>query len=532
MFVHHPMSTHKNPRKRVRSKSAGANNHYDVIVVGAGPAGSVLSWELARKGISVLLLEASRFPREKVCGDYVEPRGLRVLEAMGCLKQVEERQPLPITHSATYVDSECRYRGRIPFYGLLAGLPPHGYIIPREQLDELLFRTAAAAGAIVREEVVVKRVESGSTGVSVETRSKSRRLTFKSRLVVGADGVNSVVARSMDLLANDRRHIALSQRAYAEGIEGDVGEAVFYFEKDLFPGYGWMFPIRGGRVNFGVGILAESASRLDVKVPALFKTFFEKLRWSHHRCKKLQLCAPPIGGIVKTYGAAGPNYFDGGLLIGDAGSFVDPMTGEGITPAIESALIAARVITKALAEDRTEAAFLSLYETEFRNYFDPSMVFVDLCAATMRNWHFRDAWLRAVARGCAIAQKDADFARTAGACFGGLEIHPPSVLSELWQKTVLELLSIFPRSFFSVLEANSESWLSYAGDWLSWQVGWWNSITTDPIWHAEWQMDLQTKWLHALTLMTKINGDPRAKGLVAAAKGNRGTEEKVGKGKG
>jgi menaquinone-9 beta-reductase len=344
-----------------------------------------------------------------------------------------------------------------------------------------------------------------------------------------------VVARSVDLLANDRRHIALSQRAYAEGIDGDVGECAIYFEKDLFPGYGWMFPIRGGRVNFGVGILAESARQLDVKVPALFKTFFQKLRRSHHRCEKLKLCAPPIGGIVKTYGGAGPNYFDGGLLIGDAGSFVDPMTGEGITPAIESALIAARVITKALAQNRTDAAFLSMYETEFRRYFDPSMVFVDLCAATMRNWHFRDAWMRAAVRACAIAQKDVEFARTAGAFFGGREMHPPSVLSEIWQKTVLELLSFFPRSFSSVFGLDAKSWLSSISDWLSWQSGWWNSVTADPVWHAQWQMDVQTKWLHALSVMTKSNGDPRSKGLVETGKGKgetvKGKVEGRGKGK-
>ena len=475
----------------------------------------MLGWELARRGVSVLLLEASRFPREKVCGDYIEPRGLRVLEAMGCLKQLDQRSPLPITHSATFVDSECHYRGRIPFYGLLKDLPPHGYIVPRKELDDLLFQTAARAGANVREESVVRRVSAGSNGVEVEAKCGKRRVIFKGRLVVGADGVNSVVARSVNLLANDQRHIALSQRAYAEGLEGDVGEACFYFERDLFPGYGWMFPMRGGRVNFGVGILAESARRLNVKVPSLFKTFFEKLRSTHHRCEKLKLCRPPIGGIVKTYGGSGPNYFDGGLLIGDAGSFVDPMTGEGITPAIESALIAAPVIKGAIDTGRFDADFLSLYEKEFRRYFDPSMVFVDFCAAVMRNWHFREPWLRAVARGCEVAQQDLEFARTAGACFGGLEINPYSVVGEMWQKTVSELLNLFPRGLLSLIENKPSPLFAAARDWLSWQAGWWESITDDPVWHLNWQTDLQVKGLRAISLMYELKGgDPRARGLV------------------
>ena len=80
------------------------------------------------------------------------------------------------------------------------------------------------------------------------------------------------------------------------------------------------------------------------------------------------------------------------------------------------------------------------------------MVFVDLCAATMRNWHFRDSWLRAVARGCEIAQEDVGFVRSAGACFGGLEIYPASVLGQMWQKTVLELIGLFPRGLLSAQE--------------------------------------------------------------------------------
>ena len=91
-------------------------------------------------------------PREKVCGDYVEPRGLRILRAMGTLEGLEARGPLPISHSATYVESECRYRGEIPFYGLGDGLPPHGYIVPRDELDDAMLATAAEAGATVHEE--------------------------------------------------------------------------------------------------------------------------------------------------------------------------------------------------------------------------------------------------------------------------------------------------------------------------------------------------------------------------------------------
>ena len=208
-----------------------------MLVVGGGPAGSTLAWDLARRGVRVTVLERAGFPREKVCGDYVEPRGLRILRTMGTLERLEERGPLPISHSATYVDWECRYRGEIPFYGLGDDLPPHGYIVARDELDDAMLRTAAEAGATVHEETSVTSVDAGPGGVTVEAKRGTKTVRYRAKLVAGADGVNSVVARDCDLAADDSRRVAVAQRAYAT-VDGDVGEAAFFFAEDLFPGYG------------------------------------------------------------------------------------------------------------------------------------------------------------------------------------------------------------------------------------------------------------------------------------------------------
>jgi len=272
--------------------------------------------------------------------------------------------------------------------------------------------------------------------------------------------------------------------------------------------------MRGGIVNLGVGILSEASQRLSLNVPQLFGTFVEKLKRSHHRCANLRLSSPAIGGIVKTYGGAGPNHFSGGLLIGDAGSFVDPMTGEGITPAIESALIAAPVLMDALTAGKFDAKFLSAYEARFRAYFDPAMIFLDLCAATMRNRHFRESWLRAMVRGCEWAQGNPNFARITGAYFGGLEINPPGILSQIWISMVRDLATLGPRSLRALLKGHSNPLFSAVGDLIGWQIDWWNSVLDDPIWHAGWTMDLERKWLHFLSIMNNANMDPRAEGLV------------------
>lgn len=473
----------------------GRSRTHDVIVVGAGPAGSVLAWELARQGVKVLVVDGASFPRDKVCGDYVEPRGLRVLERMKCLDTVKQRAPLPISRSATFVNGRRLYRGPIPFYGVRTDMPSCGYIIPRLALDDMLLRTAARAGAAIEQASYATGVRATAHGVEVDVRQGRTSRVVRAALVAGADGVNSIVARSAGLLVNDPRYIAVAQRAYADGVAADEGEAAFFFDSDLFPGYGWAFPMAGGRLNLGVGVLDETRERLGILVPLLFRTFLARLRKAYPRFRKVQLCRPPVGGIVKTYGGAGPNHFAGGVLVGDAGSFVDPMTGEGISPAMESSLLAAGTLRRALDTGRFDRSTLSAYEREFRAYFDPAMAFLDLVAATLRNRHMKDWWLSAFSRGCREAQRDGRLARVTGACFGGVELDPRGVL-----------LQVFGRAWSDAP--------TFVGDSIRWQMDWWRSFAADPLWHASWAIDVQKKWLRVLSILGTRAGDPRAVGVL------------------
>ena len=474
-----------------------------------------MAWSLARKGISTVVLDRARFPREKVCGDYVDPRGLKILAAMGCVEELIGKCSPPITRTATYVQWKRRYEGAIPFYGLNGELPAYGLTVKRGLLDATLLQAAARAGAVVHEQTTVRDVTPQSGGIEVTATRGSHSHRYSARLVVGADGANSVVARRVGLACEDPRRTVLAQRAYAQTAPQDDDRAVaeVFFDEGLFPGYGWVFPSGGGRFNVGVGMLAETRERCGQNVPELLRRFLDGLRRHHPRYGSIELCSKVIGGVVKTYGAATANRFDGGILVGDAGCFVDPMTGEGITPGMESSLLAVDPVTRALESGDCSAGALEGYEQAFRAYFDQSMMFLDLCAGMLRNRHLAGPWLKSLARGCEVAERDGDFARTSGSFFCGLEIRPYDIIGQVWARSFEDGVLAWPRLLGG--ETEGGAWTT-PSDLFSWQVAFARSLMDDPAWHARWMLDTHGQWSRLLGAAEPGREDPRAKGVFPA----------------
>lgn len=484
----------------------------DVIVVGGGPAGSVMAWSLARRGVRVAVIERASFPREKVCGDFVEPAGLRILEAMGCGAALGAR--LPITTNRVYFGPRQAYRGEIPYYEGGHGLPRHGYIVPRDQLDTVLLERAEAVGAVVHQGCSATEVSRADGLVSVGVRGGKETFTLTSRLVIGADGVESLVARSAGLRRTDRRHIGVSQRAYLEGVDVEGGEATIWFDEDQIPGYGWMFPMPGGRANVGVGLLSESCERYGLSVPQAFAESVRRLKIRHPGCAEVRLASRPLGGVVKMYGGIDRNHFDGGLLIGDAGSFVDPMTGEGITQGMESALIASWTVLDALEQGRFEADALARFDRDFRRYFDPAMLYLGLCAVIMRNWHFREFWWRSTLRGFERAQNDPEFGRVSGAAFGGLNLQPLAIVGQIWSGVFAYLAEGGAQALADLMSGRGFRASGPIADLAAWERGWSASIKHDPAWHFAWLADVARAVARVLPSLA-AGGNPRVAGPPA-----------------
>src|SRR6185503_7384772 len=212
--------------------------HFDVAVIGAGPAGSAAAYFLARGGLRVALLDKSDFPRDKACGDGLTPRALKVLDAMGVLPQVE--QYAFRCSGITLRDSdEITYRLELtqPSAAL-----QHILVLPRFTLDELLRQHAVEAGAVFFPHTKVENIRHLMDG-SVRLWAEGRQ-AVECELAVIATGANT------GLLKHSPRP-NLAARAYFENVEGLDDTILLFFDGIQRPGYGWVFPTAPNKANIG-----------------------------------------------------------------------------------------------------------------------------------------------------------------------------------------------------------------------------------------------------------------------------------------
>ncbi|MGH7522166.1 MAG: NAD(P)/FAD-dependent oxidoreductase [Gemmatimonadales bacterium] len=308
------------------------STRWDAIVVGAGPAGSATALLLARAGSRVLLLDRARFPREKPCSEYLSPESTRVLGRLGedVLATVAAAAPAQLTGMKVVAPSGAAVVGRFETFS---------FALPRTRFDTILRASAEAAGAEVREGMKVEEVlyDDGAVGgVVARETGNGKRETLRARVVVGADGLRSVVAQRLGkVFTSPPRRIAFTAHvADARGVH-DLGE--MHVGR---PGYVGLGPIGGGVTTVAL-VLPLSEARRGGR-------FFEELnrfpgvagRFDARRVVRRVLATGPFARWSRRPVAAG----GGALLVGDAADFFDPFTGQGIYSALRGAELAAAAI--------------------------------------------------------------------------------------------------------------------------------------------------------------------------------------------
>lgn len=338
----------------------------DVVVVGAGPAGSATAILLAERGWSVTLLDKATFPRPKICGEYLSPEGARVLDRLGVLKAVDAAGAQPLHGMRIVAPDGTVLDGAYPTGGPRRGYRDHALAIRREIFDRVLLERARTLPVEVRERHRVTgliRDRGAVAGVRAEAPDGAP-LEIRGRLVVGADGRGSVVARALGLLRAHRlRRLALIR--HVSGIEdvGDRGE--IYVDP---PDYCILNPVAPGIVNLGLVVPLAHARPFTGRLETFFAARLKQLRRVPARLHGMRPEGPLMAMGPLAYRVDEPRV-GGVMLAGDAAGFYDPFTGEGLYTALRSAELLADVAHPALVAGDLSASALSAYSRARREAF-------------------------------------------------------------------------------------------------------------------------------------------------------------------
>lgn len=407
----------------------------DVLVVGAGPAGSAAAAWAARSGRDVGLADAAVFPRDKTCGDGLTPRAVAELQRLGLDDWVR----------AHTVNHGLRAHGfgqtlMLPWPGRGTsgtGLPGYGSAVARTELDDHLRTTAIKSGAAGFDGVrAVDARMDGDRVAAVIFRAGEQRFEVACEWLVVADGVRSPLGRRLGRQWHRDSVYGVAARSYVDSAMHDDPWISSHLELrgvdgEVLSGYGWIFPLGDGQVNVGVGTLATARRPADLALRPLMQHYADQRRADFGLEGPLR--APtsamlPMGGAVSH--VAGPNW----ALVGDAAGCVNPLNGEGIDYGLETG----RVLVEVLADATDlEAAWPTLLREHYGEAFSiarrlAGIATVPRLVAALGPVGMRSDWLMTLAlrwMGNLVTDEDRDRAarlwRWAGRRSIALDARPP-----------------------------------------------------------------------------------------------------------
>jgi len=365
-------------RAPAKAQAGGGEHVHDVVVIGAGPAGSSCAYWLADAGWDVIAVEKKVFPREKTCGDGLTPRAVRQLADMGL------EGALAGSHRYTGLRAFGFGQSIEMQWPEHPNFPDYGYTITRHDLDGLVAGRAAEAGAALLQgtevvDVVVDEAAASASplpalaGVMIKEKGATSPRMLKARYVVVADGSNSRIGR---LLGTSRRRdlpLGMALRGYYRSERHDDPFIESHLdirdtEGNVVPGYGWIFPMGDGRVNVGVGLLSTEQRWKGVNTSTLMDTFVDYAPKSWGLSPETSLGAP-TGGKLPMGLSVGPRVGPNVVIAGDAGGAINPFNGEGIGYGYETGRLAAAALGHAMTGAGSRA--LVEYDRELTAAYGP-----------------------------------------------------------------------------------------------------------------------------------------------------------------
>ncbi len=332
--------------------------HFEVAIIGAGPAGTAAALALKDGGLTVALLDKKAFPRHKTCGDAIPSPSFKYLRKIipnfdEELEGLELKQL--ITTSKVYSTNGKSFA--IKWNNV-------AYNSPRSSFDTFLFNQVKKhTDTTVYEDCTIKTIKQDSEGVfTIYNKQTDPLITAK--MVLGADGANSVVTRELLNSTLDKDFHCTAVAAYYSNINCPNETNEFYLFKKHLPGYFWIFPLGNNQYNVGFGLMAAKAEEEKRNLKQNLDTIIKEEPILRESFKNATALSDTKGFGLPLGGKERPISGDGFMMLGDAAYLIDPLQGHGIDKAIRSGIIAAKNIETSFKENNFSAEKLKQYDVE------------------------------------------------------------------------------------------------------------------------------------------------------------------------
>ena len=325
---------------------------YDVIIVGGGPAGSAAALYAKKFGLKSIVVDKSYFPRDKICGDALSGKCIRIMRELDLLDDVEKLEGAAINRITFGSPSYNQFNLHLT-KTKKRDYVSKGFVIPRHIFDNFLFEkvkdvTDTKEGFKVKDLVYKNDKIIVVKGIN----NKGENEIIHSSVVVGADGANSIIARKTGLYKMDMKNTSIAIRCYYSNVKGLTDQIELHYLNEVNPGYLWLFPIGNNKANVGIG-LSKNYAKNDSRTLSQILDQVIKSGPFKKRFKYSEKLEKPRGWNLPCGSTHRENCGDRFMLIGDSAGLIDPFTGEGIG----NAMVSGKYAMQILAESKTKKDF-------------------------------------------------------------------------------------------------------------------------------------------------------------------------------
>jgi flavin-dependent dehydrogenase len=346
-----------------------STNIFDVAIAGAGPAGSSAAIQLALAGARVLLVEEKKFPRPKLCGEFISPECLTHFKRLGVMEQMSAAGGAAVSETVFY--SRHGNSVAVPSEWFMSGTKALG--LSRSEMDHQLLQRAQQTGVLVLQEAHASRLICEREEVrGIRVKSGDAMQDYQALITVDATGRTRSLARHLDPpRPNQRKHInpLVAFKAHLKGARVAAGACEIYFYRR---GYGGLSAVEGGVSNLCFIVAANDVRRYNSNPELVLREVLMKNARAAYTLAEATASTPWLSVALERFGRRTLAPAPGLLTVGDAAAFIDPFTGSGMLMALESGQVAAEAIAKNLARLRRGSGFESLainYEAEYQRRF-------------------------------------------------------------------------------------------------------------------------------------------------------------------